>query len=365
MRKYKHSLQYSRGQGRSHIDGYYLHEEESSPGLYWIIKTLRALEERQRFPRLLNNPRLSDARAAFIHHLADNFSVIIRHQTKLIHAAVRHYETFKLLERIIDSNKSNDLSAAAAFVHAEAAYSNSLIEYLGDTRCAHLYWLNPDHENRFRNLPGPNTDEAEHPLCNSIKQRNNIYNLYPQHVKNAACDARSYCSKYIKDRRLWFREYRSLCHLRPNAVARSGVHKMIRGDSLHESDPAWADRFVDALQFTYDADVLAWQKTIFRMTEPDIRKNEFLKAESSNKCPQVGKAHLDWEFEEGRYYGMNGTSHASLLNSMQCMDKRCADALFDMNVLPTSDNRLAYAGETLESFFRHTQSGYVMLQLIF
>lgn len=347
-----------RSPGESCADGYYYHRSACAVGLYWVLGAIAKMPLDRQIPALYASENMKPARSAFIYALSDNFRHAVGVRRKQIGAAVRHQETYELLHRIAGLKTPQAESDVGDFVKAEAAYSSSLMEYHNDTRCEHLYWLNPSDEPPFAKLAESSQLDVSDPFLASQLQRARLHENYPRQVEYAAREARHFSEHYRLTRKFWFRAYESICRIRPDSTARTDLKKVIRGSNVLSRDHEWFDIYLNKLQEHYDADPRAWEKIVFRLDEPQLRMDEFAAANITGKCPCVRKAYLEWESRIGRYSGIKDTNQNRLLTDSQKMDDACIAHLDRLGILPlkTGDTLMNAAVIRQLSCFSHNAS---------
>ncbi len=110
--------------------------------------------------------------------------------------------------------------------------------------------------------------------------------------------------------------------------------------SLTEMSPEWARRYLTKLEESYAKDRLSWDKTVFRIFEPGIRKNEATRAKTLGKKPNPVKAYVDWLYSSGGYFGVSETKHNVLYRALNTQDDRSISHLRKLGILraPTTDS---------------------------
>lgn len=327
-----------RPQGQSRADGYYYHRSSAAVGLYWILGAIASMPRVRQIPKVFSPENMKMARPAFIYALCENFRQAVSLRQKQIRAAVRHRETYELLNKIADLKTPEAESDVGDFVKAEAAFSSSLMEFHNDTRCEHLYWLSPTQEQYFRNSARASQFDVSNPFLASHQQRARLLAKYPQQVDYAARQARDFAQHYQLTHKFWFRGCESFNQIRPDYTDPTDLKKVVHSGDILSGDYEWFDLFIDSLQKYYDKDSLAWEKIIFRLEEPQLRLDEFAASKIKKKRPCVGKVYLEWEHAHGRYSGIKDTCHNRLLTDSKSMDRECLGYLDALGLMPTGED---------------------------
>jgi hypothetical protein len=352
-------------QGQSRADGYYLHEPFESVGLYWVASGIGYLTTSRRFPRFLMKPGAGKVQAALVAALADNLRAAILARKRKLEAVIRQYETRTLIKNILVNKTPSAEADVADYITAESIYSSSLIAYPGDQRLAHEQRLSADDTEEFAAFVREAQPEAGRPFDLAYNQRIKIAKAYPKQTERAAKAAREFVNEHLKSDKFWFRDYPCIWQIRPHRQSRRDPNTILRGDRLYDLDPEWMTLFVEAMQASYCSDKCPWQKMIFRMHEPHIRLTEFERARRQDKRPTVGAAYDMWQETHGRYWGIEGTDHGTLLRSVRDLDTTTDELLSEMNIgnyqrIPKG--RKGKIHERLDKFLNGSNEGYILLQ---
>lgn len=350
-----------RSQGRSRADGYYWHTDPAAAGLYWVAQALRAMPTARRFPLMLRSSRMREARAALVLRLAENLTNAIRDHATKLKAAVRHRETYELIRKLETSKLPEEQRAAADLAKAEATLSASMIDYPGDERTEHLYWLNPNDEQYLRKLIDSSTLDVTKVHSASRLVRERIEAKFPKAVAHAASEATHYSLFHKHTKPLDLHDHKEICRIRSDHSVAYCETKLNLGGNLHFSAPAWAHEFLWRLFATWMNDPLAWEKCVFRLVEPRIRAEEFARAASSRDRSCAGKAYLWWQESYGRYTGMCNTRHNVLLRAVGALDQKSQSLLTELDLAPRKKGGMKAPTSWFERFAQYGDQGSTLL----
>jgi hypothetical protein len=345
-----------RSQGVSRADGYYWHNNPAAAGLYWVLKAIASMDKDKRYPQKYISMRLHRDHTLLIHTLAENMTWAIRSHAFRVFARVRHEETSYLIEELLSKKCTKSKSVAADFAKAEAALSAYMRNGLDprNERNAHMYWLSHEKEASLKKLIESSELDVAAPYTASKHMRNMIHKEFFMCVENAAKKAIEY-SRIHKDQKPFsIQENKELCRIRPDYCITES--KMVTGGNLHDSTPKWAHKYIENLSQVWGSDELAWEKSIFRLTEPMIRLEDFARKMKEKNAFSPSAAFSRWTDTDGRYYGMVNTKTTGLLKAMDSLDHRAVELLSTLKLNPPTKGASKNPISKLEHFSRYAQS---------